>query len=325
MVVTKTTRYTDWSFQGVHANEVGATVGNGLLFGFIYFRHSYDFLQEGDKVLREVHLVELSDGTITEMRDARQEHRLNIQNKVNIVSHGLQPDGTICLQVFGKVDVGIGVSRVLRDVTVEYDDGRTPVLGNEQLEALLEQLRESLTQSMKDTAAAIKQELRNELDSRLTSTKEELKQLVAATDTKLATSVSNLKTTMEGYFRDADSRYEARFQQLEATRPSVDLSGVEGRLRALEDKDRELSTRVSGAEAKADNASQIAQGVQTSFNQFSQSIGGQVTALVSSLRDTQYNFEAFKGESLVAHADYSNRLDRYGRYIEELQRIHNIA
>lgn len=325
MIITKTTRYTDWSFQGVHANEVGATVGNGLLFGFIYFRHSYDFLQEGDKVIREVHLVELSDGTITEMRDARQEHRVNIQNKVNIVSHGVQPDGTVCLQVFGKVDVGIGVSRVLRDVTVEYDDGRTPVLGDAQLGELLEQLKESLTQSMKDTAEAIKRELRDEMNTRLTTTKQELSQLVSDTDTKLANSVRDLKSTMEGYFRDANSRYEARFAKLEAIRPDVDLSGVEGRLRALEDKDRELTSRIGGAESKADNASQVAQGVQTSFNQFSQSIGGQVTALVSSQRDLQYNFEAFKGESLVAHADYSNRLDRYGRYIEELQRIHNIA
>lgn len=314
MLVTKTTRYTDWSFQGVHANEVGATVGNGLLFGFIYFRHSYDFLQEGDKVIREVHLVELSDGTITEMRDARQEHRVNIQDKINIVSHGIQPDGTVCLQVFGKVDVGIGVSRVLRDVTVEYDDGRIPVLGDAQLGTILEQLKESLTQSMKDTAEAIKTELRNELDSRLTNTKEELKKLVADTDNRLAGSVQNLKTTMEGYFRDAHALYEKRFEQLELTRPNLDLSAVESRLRALEDKDRELASRVSSAESKADSATQTAQGTASS-----------IASVAFSVRELTYSLEEFKGEALVSHADYSNRLDRYGRYIEELQRIHNIA
>lgn len=210
MQVTKTIKTTEWSFQAIHANEVAATVGEGLLFGFIYFRHNYDMVQDGETVILEKHYVELSDGTIHELRSVIKSFRISIDNKVEIVNDGISEDGTVCLQVFGKTSVGVGVSRILRAVTVQYDDGRTPILGDVQLEEVIQQLREDLTQSMKDTAQAVKDDIMVQLNSKITDVRSQL-------TTEIANQVGNLKSTVEGHFRDADAKYERRFSDLEAS------------------------------------------------------------------------------------------------------------
>lgn len=159
MLVTRTEVYTDWSYQGVHMGEQAATVGVGLMTGHIYFRYAYDFLQDGDKIQRERSFIELSDGTTYELGTGAS------ASKITVIDHGLTSGGEVYIEVIGKPEVGVGVSRILRHVTIEYDDGKVPVLDTEQLEEVMTELSDHLTQSMVNTAEAVKQELRNELNT----------------------------------------------------------------------------------------------------------------------------------------------------------------
>lgn len=201
MIVTRTEMFTDWVFQAAHSGEQSATVGRGLMSGHIYFRYAYDFLKSGETIQREMSFVELSDGSVYELGTGES------SSKVTIVNHGVVSGGEIHLEVTGVSDQGIGVNRVLRHVTIAYDDGKTPVLDTEQLDGILGSLSESLTQSMVDTANAVKQELRNELNTnladvqtnmqndaqgRVDAAKNELTDGIELVDTKLDSQVSAL-------------------------------------------------------------------------------------------------------------------------------------
>lgn len=77
------------------------------------------------------------------------------------------------LEVHGKPEYGVGVYRITQNITIEFDDGRVPVLDTEQLNEVLSKLNDSLTESMKNTAEAVKKELRDELDTGVTDAKQE--------------------------------------------------------------------------------------------------------------------------------------------------------
>lgn len=157
MLVTRTEQYTDWVYQGAHAGEQAAWIGVGLLKGSIYFRYSYDMLHKGDTVDREVSHVHLSDGSTYELGTGLS------SEKIDITFSGLTGDGNVYLEVNGKE--GIGVSSITRNITISYDDGKVPVLDTEQLEGILEELSDALTDSMRDTANAIKTEVMEKVNT----------------------------------------------------------------------------------------------------------------------------------------------------------------
>lgn len=161
MLVTRTEMFTDWSYEGAHMGEQAATVGRGLMSGHIYFRYAYDFLDTGERVQRERSFVELSDGSTYELGSGES------AEKITIIDDGITSGGEVHLEVRGKPSIGVGVSRILRHVTIEYDDGKVPVLDTDQLNGVLKQLSDSLTESMVSTAEAVKDELRTELSSKL--------------------------------------------------------------------------------------------------------------------------------------------------------------
>lgn len=152
MLITRTETYTDWVYQGALADETAAWNGVGLYEGSIYFRHSHDALKPGERILREEFFVELSDGSTYPLGEGAS------REKITIINHGTTSDGSVYLEVKGNPAYGVGVSRVTQNITVEFDDGRVPVLDTEQLNGVLSQLNDSLTASMKDTAEAVKQE-----------------------------------------------------------------------------------------------------------------------------------------------------------------------
>lgn len=159
MLVTRTERYTDWYFQAAHANEQAATVGVGLLRGHIYYRHSYDMLKSGDEVVREKSFVTLSDGTTYELGNGLS------SDKVSIQFVGLTSGEEVYITVEGRPELGVGVSSVYRDVTIQYDDGKVPVLDTDQLDSILAELSDNLTGSMVDTAEKVKEELSEKVET----------------------------------------------------------------------------------------------------------------------------------------------------------------
>lgn len=211
MLVTKTEMFTDWSYEGAHMGEQAATVGRGLMSGHIYFRFAYDFLDDGETVQRERSFVELSDGSTYELGSGAS------AEKITIIDDGITSSGEVHLQVIGKPEIGVGVSRILRHVTIEYDDGKVPVLDTDQLNGILSDLSDHLTGSMVDTAEAVKQELRNELNTkvadvqvnmqnvlheRLTETKTEIRE-------ETAESIKQMSDTLDGWVESATSSMDA--------------------------------------------------------------------------------------------------------------------
>lgn len=188
MIVTRNERYTDWLFQGVHMHEVAATVGNGLLSGHIYFRYATDFLKEGEKVLRSRSFIVLSDGSTYELGAGA------VASKVTVIDHGLNASGEVHLEVRGIDGSGIGVHSITRDVTIEYDDGKVPVLDEDQLKGIMSGLHDSLEESMVETAEAVKTELREELQTIAIDVKQECAQTAEATKTELNSKI-DLKAT----------------------------------------------------------------------------------------------------------------------------------
>lgn len=199
MIITRTETYTDWIFQSAHANEVAATVGRGLLKGHIYFRYAYDILKEGDTVDREVSHVHLSDGSVYELGTGLS------SEKITIVYHGLTSDGSVYISVDGHM--GVGVSSITRTLTISYDDGKVPVLDTEQLNGMLGELKGSLTESMTNTANAVKEELRSELNTKLidlndhvgsTLTKHtaEMKQVISSGDDALSGRITSVESAL---------------------------------------------------------------------------------------------------------------------------------
>lgn len=191
MLVTRTEMFTDWSYEGAHMGEQAATVGRGLMSGHIYFRYAYDFLDTGERVQRERSFVELSDGSTYELGSGAS------ADKITIIDDGITSGGEVHLQVIGKPEVGVGVSRILRHVTIEYDDGKVPVLDTDQLNGILAELSDHLTDSMVDTAEAVKQELRSELSTKVADVQVNMQNVLseelAETKTEIREDISEAK------------------------------------------------------------------------------------------------------------------------------------
>lgn len=201
MKITRTERYTDWVFQGAHAGEQAASVGVGLFRGSIYFRHAHDNLQSGDTIDREEFFVELSDGSTYELGTGLS------GEKVAITNHGVTSSGDVYLEVVGKPTFGVGVSKVYRNVTISFDDGKVPVLDTEQLNGILDNLKESLSTSMQDTANAVKQEafakvdtmgieLKDSCNSTVNAAKAEVEAKVTALDGRFESNKSDVARQM---------------------------------------------------------------------------------------------------------------------------------
>lgn len=201
MIITRTESYTDWVFQGAHAGEVAARVGVGLFRGSIYFRHAHDNLQSGDKVDREEFFVELSDGTKYLLGTGLS------GEKIQVINHGVTNDGNVHLEVIGKDVIGVGVSRITRNVTISFDDGKVPVLDTEQLNGILGSLEGSLTDSMKNTAEAVKRELRDELSTQVEDVRQECERNTMGVKSELSGQISVLESSIES-LTDA-SKYRA--------------------------------------------------------------------------------------------------------------------
>lgn len=191
MKITRTERYTDWVFQGAHAGEQAASVGVGLFRGSIYFRHAHDNLQSGDTIDREEFFVELSDGSTYELGTGLS------GEKVAITNHGVTSSGDVYLEVVGKTAFGVGVSKVYRNVTISFDDGKVPVLDTEQLNGILDNLKGSLTASMQDTADAVKKEAFDKVETMGISLKDDCNSTVKTAKAEVEGKVTALENRFE--------------------------------------------------------------------------------------------------------------------------------
>lgn len=200
MKVTRSESYTDWVFQGAHAGELAARVGVGLYKGSIYFRHAHDNLNAGDEIVREEFFVELSDGTKYKLGEGAS------AEKIIITREPMTSGGEVHLEVVGKPEVGVGVSRVTRNVTVSYDDGRVPVLDTDQLNIVLAQLNDSLTESMVDTAEKVKEELREELATNVQDVKAECDNNTSEVKSELAAEIAKLNDSIKDLMSAAKYR-----------------------------------------------------------------------------------------------------------------------
>lgn len=239
MLVTRTVTSTSWMYQGAQAYEKAAWVGVGLFYGFIYFRNAYDNLNKGERVLRTEFFVELSDGSTYPLGDGAS------REKITITNLGINPDGNVSLKVEGRDDMGIGVHRILRHDTIEFDDGRVPVLDTDQLNGILAELNDSLTTSMVNTAEAVKAELRDELQTGMIDVKDQMESSVNSKihnareeiSTEIDQDVEAVKSDLSGIM---DSKVEAAKGEL--------LTNVDSKISvAKEDTLRETDVRISNA------------------------------------------------------------------------------
>lgn len=201
MIVTRNETFVDWTFSGAHANEMAATVGSGLLRGYIYFRYAYDMLKEGEEIEREVSYVHLSDGSQYELGTGLS------SEKIDIVYEGQTGDGEVSLKVNGKV--GIGVSSITRNVTIKYDDGRVPVLDTEQLDVILDSLEDSLTEDMVSTAEAVKTELSDKVSSVAIDLETTCNSKVENAKASLQASITSIQKEIQGLSNKITSRVPA--------------------------------------------------------------------------------------------------------------------
>lgn len=229
MLITRTESYTDWVYQGALADETAAWNGVGLYEGSIYFRHSHDTLKPGERILREEFFVELSDGSTYPLGEGAS------RDKITIINHGTTSDGSVYLEVKGNPDFGVGVSRITQNITIEYDDGRVPVLDTDQLNEVLSQLNDSLTASMKDTADAVRSELREELRTGVEDSKQECNMRTDAVKTELERKIS-------------DAEYKTDTVKNELTQQFATLNGNVLRI------ENELQTEISTVSSKVDDA-----------------------------------------------------------------------
>lgn len=205
MQVTRTETYTDWVYRGAHMNETAATVGVGLLRGYIYYRYAHDMLREGDVVMRETSHVHLSDGSTYELGSGLSSEKIDIEYE------GKTPDGSVSLKVNGKL--GVGVSRITRNLTISFDDGKVPVLDTEQLDEILSDLSGSLSESMKNTADAIKQELLAKVDTVIIDANEHADSSVATAKEALEARILEVaQDTKQGAINSATAR-DTRLKQ----------------------------------------------------------------------------------------------------------------
>lgn len=230
MLITRTETYTDWVYQGALAGETAAWNGVGLYEGSIYFRHSHDALKPGERILREEFFVELSDGSTYPLGEGAS------GEKVTILNHGTTSDGSVYLEVKGNPDYGVGVYRVTQNITVEFDDGRVPVLDTEQLDEVLSQLNDSLTTSMKDTADAVRRELREELRTGVEDSKQDCNMRTEAVKNELTTSLDSLRSTHESDKLEVLRQVSTVNSQLLNTTDELNgkIATVEGKLSSIE-------------------------------------------------------------------------------------------
>lgn len=189
MIVTRNERYTDWVYQGVHMHEESATHGEGLLSGHIYYRYSHDFLKEGEEIQREKSFIHLSDGSEYELGTGLS------SEKITVMYHGQTSDGSVHIEVRGNPSIGVGVQSIQRAVTIAYDDGKVPVLDTDQLQGIMTELHDSLSESMVATAETVKQELRNELNTIAIDVKQEC---ASTTETAVNTLRTEMTATLDG-------------------------------------------------------------------------------------------------------------------------------
>lgn len=216
MIVTRNERYTDWLFQGVHMHEEAATVGNGLLSGHIYFRYATDFLKEGERILRSRSFIVLSDSSTYELGEGA------VSSKVTVIDHGLTSGGEVHLEVRGIDGSGIGVHSITRDVTIEYDDGKIPVLDEDQLKVIMSGLHDSLEESMVETAEAVKAELREELQTIAIDVKQDCTNTVNASANTLRGEIASAVGVVDGRVSTVDERVTTVAESVTALNTTMD-------------------------------------------------------------------------------------------------------
>lgn len=226
MLVTKTVNSTLWMFQSKQMGEQAATVGRGLMTGYIYWRHAFDFLQSGERILREEYFVELSDGSVYPLGQGAA------SSKITIVDLGLLEGGETGIHVIGKPEVGVGVSRVLYSAVVEYDDGKVPVLDTDQLNGILAELNDNLEQSMVSTAETVKEELRQEVANSVVDSKSYCDAKVSEASETLSSSVESVRGEMRNSITNMDTKVDATSMRLDSKIDTA-VSGLDTKISTL--------------------------------------------------------------------------------------------
>lgn len=224
MIVTRNERYTDWVYQGVHMNEQAATHGEGLLSGHIYYRYSHDFLKSGEEIQREKSFIHLSDGSEYELGEGLS------SEKIKVILHPLTSEGNVHLEVQGKPELGVGVQSIRRSVTIAYDDGKVPVLDTDQLNGIIAELHDSLSESMKDTAEAVKEELRTELNTIAIEVKQECDQKTVAAKAELNSRIDSETATLRSSVSEVSTKVDTVSTKVDTVRTEL--------VEAIEDKVR---------------------------------------------------------------------------------------
>lgn len=219
MIVTRNERYTDWIYQGVHMHEQAATHGEGLLSGHIYYRYSHDFLKDGEEIQREKSFIHLSDGSEYELGTGLS------SEKITVIYHGQTSDESIHIEVKGNPAIGVGVQSIQRAVTIAYDDGKIPVLDTDQLQGIITELHDSLSASMVATAEAVKEELRNELNTIAIDVKQECAQTTEAAKAEMVTKIDSEVAEVETAVATVDTKLTALNENID-TRTIVGMATV---------------------------------------------------------------------------------------------------
>lgn len=233
MLVTRQEQFTAWIYQGAHMGERAATVGVGLMDGYIYFRPSNDSIGSDERILRDKYYVELSDETEYPLGEGESAHKITIKDLGYL-------NGEARVQVIGKPEVGVGVSRILRRVTIEYDDGKVPVLDTDQLNGILAELNDNLEQSMVGTAEAVKEELRQEVANSVIDTKSYCDTKITEASEALSTSIESVRGEMRSSVTNLDTKVDATTARLDS-KIDTSVTGMDTKVSSLR---TELDSRI---------------------------------------------------------------------------------
>lgn len=229
MLAIKTREDFVWSYQGAHMYEKAATVGNGLLDGYIYFRPANDFLNEGERIIRDKYYVKLSDGSEYLLGHGACSHKITIIDQGN-------DHGTTCVRVVGKPELGIGVSQIIRRCAIEYDDGRVAVLDEDQLKIVMAELHDEVSKSLDNLSVDVKDELRNEMASLGNEIKDTVRGELASGDASVLSQadskVSALRSDVEASVSALSGSVDTKIAEVR-TEVDTKVSGVRGEVNSL--------------------------------------------------------------------------------------------
>lgn len=217
MLTTKQAEYVVWIYQGAGMGATAATVGEGLMDGYIYFRPTDDFLNEGERILRDDYYVDLSDGSEYVLGQGASSSKVHITNLAYL-------NGDARIKVTGIPDVGVGVARIVRRVVIEYNDNRVAVLDEAQLNTVTKDLHDEVSKSLEALNTDVKAVLRQEMESLGNELKDTLHDEITEADNEVLLKVDNRISTLRGEIEPRIITLESDLKTLTGTIESINTN-----------------------------------------------------------------------------------------------------